>query len=224
MVMSMNFVCPLPPSVFTMAVSVMIVASLAIVGLSEARGESPEQDQDVAPLLAGFPRGTPFFLIFPDGDLRFLILRSAISLHFFKRILEWTNEHEFHGGHLSHLLLSTVSLIYLQHLSQGLPEPPVDLLYRGIALFLNWDNRKEVEGEYKISKGGLFGWVICPHYLFKVIDFVGISFISQSVYSCTWSLATFFYLLGRSNATRRWYTSKFKDFPGDDKAFIPFIF
>ncbi|KAK3422112.1 hypothetical protein EUGRSUZ_G02660 [Eucalyptus grandis] len=219
-----------------MAVSVMIVASLAIVGLSEARGESPEQDQDVAPLLAGFPRGTPFFLIFPDGDLRFLILRSAISLHFFKRILEWTNEHEFHGGHLSHLLLSTVSLIYLQHLSQGLPEPPVDLLYRGIALFLigiigNLYHhillsklRKEVEGEYKISKGGLFGWVICPHYLFKVIDFVGISFISQSVYSCTWSPATFFYLLWRSNATRRWYTSKFKDFPGDVKAFIPFIF
>ncbi|XP_030450944.2 uncharacterized protein LOC115673054 [Syzygium oleosum] len=132
--------------------------------------------------------------------------------------------------------LSAVTSIYSQHLSQGLPDPPVDLLYPGIALFLigltgNLYHhillsklRQEGDREYKIPKEGLFGWVICPHYLFEVIDFVGISFISQTVYSCSWSLATFFYLLGRSYATRRWYTSKFEDFPEDVKALIPFIF
>ncbi|XP_010067100.2 3-oxo-5-alpha-steroid 4-dehydrogenase 1 [Eucalyptus grandis] len=254
----LNFVYPPPPSVFTTAASVMIVASLAIVGLSEARGvhlqyskfalapnrKVPSRTGMLLFYSPAFLAGLASFLIFPDGDLRFLVLRSAISLHFFKRILEVLFIHKFSGrmGMNSMVVisliyfLSTVSLIYSQHLSQGLPEPPVDLLYPGIALFLIGITgnlyhhillsklRKEGEGEYKIPKGGLFGWVICPHYLFEVIDFVGISFISQSVFSCSWTLATFFYLLGRSYSSRRWYTSKFEDFPGDVKALIPFIF
>ncbi|XP_030542606.1 very-long-chain enoyl-CoA reductase [Rhodamnia argentea] len=254
----LDFVFPPPPSVFTTAMSVVSVAMLAYLGLLEARGVHLQYSKfSLAPnkkvqsrtgmLLLyspAFLAGLASFLIFPDGGLRFLILRSAISLHFFKRILEVLFIHKFSGGMgvgsmvvISLIyFLSTATSIYSQHLSEGLPEPPVDLLYPGIALFLigiasnSYHHillsklRKEGEREYKIPKGGLFGWVICPHYLFEVIAFVGISFISQSVYSCSCSLAIFFYLLGRSYATRRWYTSKFEDFPEDVKALIPYIF
>ncbi|KAF7848499.1 hypothetical protein BT93_L1887 [Corymbia citriodora subsp. variegata] len=254
----LNFIYPPPPSVFTTAMSVITAASQANAGLSEVRGvhlqyskfalashkKVPSRTGMLLFYSPAFLAGLASFSIFPDGGLRFLILRSAISLHFFKRILEVLLVHKFSGGmgvdstvviSLSYFL-STVTLIYSQHLSRGLPEPLVDLLYPGMALFLigmagNFYHhillsrlRQGGDREYKIPKGGLFGRVICPHYFFEAIEFVGISFISQTVYSCSWSLGVLLYFLGRSHATRRWYTSKFEDFPEDVKALIPFIF
>ena len=152
--------------------------------------------------------------------------------------------HQFSGGmildsaipiSLSYFL-STASMIYAQHLSQDISEPPVDLKYPGILLFLigivgNFYHhyllsklRGNGDKEYRIPKGGLFDLVICPHYLFEIIDFLGISFISQTLYAFSFTLGTIFYLMGRSYATRRWYLSKFENFPEDVKALIPYLF
>jgi steroid 5-alpha reductase family enzyme len=132
--------------------------------------------------------------------------------------------------------VTTVTMIYAQTLTQGIPEPQVDLKYPGILLFLigisgNFYHhyllsklRGEGEREYKIPKGGLFELVICPHYLFEIIGFLGISFISQTSYAISFTLGTIFYLMGRSYATRRWYLSKFEDFSEDVKALIPYLF
>jgi very-long-chain enoyl-CoA reductase len=132
--------------------------------------------------------------------------------------------------------LSSATIIYAQHLTLEFPEPPINLLYPGIALFLigiigNFYHhyllsklRGKGEKEYKIPKGGLFDYVICPHYLFEIIAFYGFSFISQTLYGFSFALGTTFYLLGRSYATRRWYLSKFEDFPKNVKAIIPFFF
>ena len=132
--------------------------------------------------------------------------------------------------------LSTVSMIYAQHLTQGLSDPPIDLKYPGVVLFLigmcgNFYHhyqlsklRKKGEKGYKIPKGGLFDLVICPHYLFEILIFVGVSFISQTLYSFCFTIGTIFYLIGRSYATRRWYLSKFEDFPKHVKALIPYVF
>jgi steroid 5-alpha reductase family enzyme len=132
--------------------------------------------------------------------------------------------------------LSTASMIYAQQLTQGISEPPVDLKYPGILLFLIGTSgnfyhhyllsklRGEGEREYKVPNGGLFDFVICPHYLFEIIGFLGISFISQTSYAFSFTLGTIFYLMGRSYATRRWYLSKFEDFSEDVKALIPYVF
>jgi very-long-chain enoyl-CoA reductase len=132
--------------------------------------------------------------------------------------------------------MSTVTMIYAQHLTKDLPEPPINLLYPGIVVFLvtiigNFYHhyilsnlRVKGEKEYKIPKGGLFGIVICPHYLFEIIDFYGVFFISQTLYSLCFAIGTTFYLLGRSYSTRNWYLSKFEDFPKNVKAVIPFVF
>lgn len=131
--------------------------------------------------------------------------------------------------------LSSSTMIYAQHLTLGLPEPPIDLKNPGIVLFLigiagNFYHhyllsklRGMGEKQYKIPEGGLFGLVICPHYLFEIIGFYGLSFISQSLYAFSFTLGTTFYLIGRSCATRRWYLSKFEDFPPHVKAIIPFV-
>jgi len=135
-------------------------------------------------------------------------------------------------------LLSTVTMIYAQHLSRGLPDPPVDLLYPGVVVFavgiagnfyhhyllsrLRADGGGGEKG-YKIPRGGLFELVTCPHYLFEITGFFGFAMIGQTVYALAVATGTAAYLAGRSCATRRWYESKFEEFPARIKALVPFL-
>jgi len=182
--------------------------------------------------------------LFPYGDLRVLLLSSSLAIHFFKRVFEVLFIHKYSGGMVLDSViqisfgyfLATTSMIYGQHLTQGLAEPAIDLKYCGVVMFLigitgNFYHhyilsqlRRNGEKEYKIPKGGLFGLVICPHYLFEIIGFLGFSFISQTLLAFSVATGSIFYLLGRSCATRRWYISKFEDFPQDVKALIPYVF
>ncbi|XP_045802277.1 uncharacterized protein LOC123895844 [Trifolium pratense] len=71
---------------------------------------------------------------------------------------------------LSYYFISSATMIYAQHLTLEFPEPAIDLLYPGIALFLvgiigNFYHhyllsklRGKGEKEYKIPKGGLFDY------------------------------------------------------------------
>jgi len=89
---------------------------------------------------------------------------------------------------------ATSTMIYGQYLTQGFPEPQLDLKYPGILLFMleTFGNfyhhqvlaslRTNDDKEYKIPKGGLFDLVICPRYLFEVLGFIGIFFISQTLF------------------------------------------
>ena len=88
--------------------------------------------------------------------------------------------------------LEAVSFFYVMQRSEGLPSPTVDLMPLGILLFVTGMGgnlyhhyllsrlRKDGEKGYSIPQGGLFEFVVCPHYLFKIIDFVGLEFISQT--------------------------------------------
>lgn len=133
--------------------------------------------------------------------------------------------------------ISTATTVYAQYLSQPFNEPALDLKYVGIILFFvgimgNFYHhnilsnlREKGDREYKIPKGGLFDLVICPHYLFEIVEFVGISCISQTTFSLSFTIGTMFNLMGRSYATREWYITTFgKKFHKDVKALIPYIF
>ncbi|RDX82338.1 Steroid 5-alpha-reductase DET2 [Mucuna pruriens] len=263
MVMSVlwNFIFPPPASVVVWGTTVISFVMLANAFLSEIRGKhlnyskfwnaNPTGQRQIklsskAGMLLlytpAFLAAFASFFIFPHHGLRFTLLQSAVTLHFFKRVFEVLFIHKYSGGMLLEsaipitlsYFLSAATTIYAQHLTNGLPEPPINLLNPGIVLFVvgiigNFYHhyllsklRGEGEKEYKIPKGGLFGLVICPHYLFEIIVFYGIAFISQTLYAFTFAVGTTFYLLGRSNSTRKWYLSKFEDFPNNVKAVIPF--
>ncbi|XP_076932557.1 steroid 5-alpha-reductase DET2-like, partial [Bidens hawaiensis] len=135
----------------------------------------------------------------------------------------------------SYFYLAT-SMIVVQHLSRGLPEPLIDLTYVGLIMFivgiignfyhhnllskLRTNNKKE----YKIPRGGLFNLVICPHYLFEIMMFYGFAFISQTSMAFACALSVSCYLISRGHQTRKWYANKFEDFPTSIKCVIPYVF
>ncbi|XP_065871547.1 steroid 5-alpha-reductase DET2-like [Euphorbia lathyris] len=261
-----KFLFPAPSNWFVSAMSVVSLVSLANAGLSEIRGNSmkyskffneTEKKNKKIHKVSGrngmliaytpaFMSAVASFAIFPDEGVRALLVKSALTFHFFKRILEVVFIHKYSGGmevetaipiSLSYLI-SAVTMVFAQHLTQGYAGPEIDMSYPGIVVFLigmsgnlyhhyllsKLRSDKDKDKEYKVPRGGLFKLVICPHYMFEIIGFWGVSFMSQTLYAFCFTLGTTLYLMGRSYATRRWYLSKFEDFPINVKALIPFVF
>jgi len=139
----------------------------------------------------------------------------------------------------SYYLFNAVAMIYVQRLSRGLPEPAVDLLCPGVLVFavgaagnfyhhlllsrLRAGGGGGGDKVYKIPRGGLFELVACPHYLFEIVAFFGFAMISQTVYALVVAVGSAAYLAGRSSATRKWYASKFEEFPARVKALVPYV-
>ncbi|KAK9059843.1 hypothetical protein SSX86_020547 [Deinandra increscens subsp. villosa] len=261
----LNFMFPPPSSLFVTTMSVIGIFSLTNAGYTEIKGkhlryskfvnEGVAKKKDEMKLSSrtgmlvfytpSFLVGLSSFLVFRDQDLRSVLLASALTVHFFKRVLEVLFLHKYSGSMAlestiiitSSYTFSTATMLYAQHLSRHFPTPSIDLKYVGVGLFVigiigNFYHhlilanlRKEGEKEYKIPQGGLFDLVICPHYLFEIFGYVGISCISQTLYAFAFTLGTVVYLTGRSYATREWYVSKFGDkFPKDVKALVPYVF
>ncbi|KAJ4811323.1 3-oxo-5-alpha-steroid 4-dehydrogenase family protein [Rhynchospora pubera] len=185
-----------------------------------------------------------FFLPGVLAAPRGVLVCAVLGLHFLKRDLEILFIHKFSGYMMidSAILISftyftnTVLIIGFQYLSTGMPEPDINLTYAGIVLFFigitgNFYHhyllsklRERGDKAYKIPTGGLFNLVICPHYLFEIIDLFGIALVSQTLHSYCFAFGSMFYLMGRSVATRNWYMSKFENFRTGVKALVPYIF
>ncbi|KAL0538678.1 hypothetical protein IC582_022832 [Cucumis melo] len=175
---------------------------------------------------------------------RIFLIISLLLFHFFKRISEvlfvhkYSNKMALTDAIITSLayLLFTGATIYAQIVSLDLVEPEIDLKAAGLALYgigitgnfyhhvLLSRLRSGGDREYRIPRGGLFKVIVCPHYLFEIVEFLGIAFVSQTLFAVVFVVGSALFLIGRSYATRKWYLSKFEDFPTHVKAILPFVF
>ncbi|KAK3124498.1 hypothetical protein QOZ80_7BG0587450 [Eleusine coracana subsp. coracana] len=180
-------------------------------------------------------------------SLRGRLLGVTLAVHFLKRVLEVLFVHRYSGSMplasavtvSTGYLLNSVMMIYTQHLTRGLTDPAVNLLYPGVLVFavgvtgnfyhhLLLSRLRARTGDngtkgYKIPRGGLLELVGCPHYLFEIVVFLGFAMIAQTVFALAVAISTTVYLVGRSCATRRWYASKFEEFSTRIKALVPYV-
>jgi steroid 5-alpha reductase family enzyme len=127
-------------------------------------------------------------------------------------------------------------LLYSQLLYAGIEAPFPNLKWLGVALFLigvtgnayhHWmlsHLRKDGNKKYVVPQGCLFDRLVCPHYVFEMIDYLGIALISQTLFSCCMVWFTVTYLTGRTIHTKQWYMKKVEGFPEDRSVLIPGIF
>ena len=101
------------------------------------------------------------------------------------------------------------------------------IFFIGMIINVTSDNklislRKEKMG-YKIPNGKLFNFVSCPNYLGEIIEWFGFFILVPSIASLSFFLWTSFNLIPRALNHHEWYNEKFKNYPKNRKAVIPFI-
>ncbi|MBI3164748.1 MAG: DUF1295 domain-containing protein [Anaerolineales bacterium] len=167
------------------------------------------------------------------------IVFSAVFIHFAKRTLESLFLHKY-SRPTSLVNTLVISFFYSQaaftvgwlNRSPAAQLDPVFVL--GMVLFLagvsgNFyhhkllaDLRKESTG-YFIPKGGLFRYVVCPHYMFEIIGWIGIALLSRHTAAWMNLFAMISFLAGQGLRALSWYKAAFEDFPKNRKAILPFI-
>ena len=167
------------------------------------------------------------------------IVLASVFIHFAKRVLESLFLHKYSGvaGLLTTILIASFysTAAYLIGWLNAAPIPAMDIWFvLGIVIFLagiagNFQHHRLLADlrknslDYFIPKGGWFEFVVCPHYLFEIITWLGIALLSRHLAAWLVLLFVIDYLSARSIRTLKWYHEKFSDFPKDRKAILPFV-
>ncbi|NOZ85314.1 MAG: DUF1295 domain-containing protein [Deltaproteobacteria bacterium] len=77
---------------------------------------------------------------------------------------------------------------------------------------------------YKLPTGGLFRFVSCPNYLGEIMEWLGWAVATWSLPGLAFFAWTVANLGPRSVAQHKWYIKHFKNYPGNRKALVPFLF
>ncbi len=168
-----------------------------------------------------------------------LIVFASVFIHFAKRVLESLFLHKYSGpiGVFTTLMIAgfySLAAFMIGYLNRVPLQTMDSWFFFGIVLFVigiigNFNQHKVLADlrkdslEYKIPRGGLFEYVVCPHYLFEIITWLGIFLLSRHLGALLVLAFIIAYLSARSIRTLAWYREKFKDFPAGRKGIFPFV-
>lgn len=88
---------------------------------------------------------------------------------------------------------------------------------------LRVSNPSRKQGEYFIPTAGLFRYVSSANYAGECLEWLGWAILVQTQAGWAFWFCTLGNLVPRALDTHKWYKMKFKDYPKDRKAIIPFI-
>ena len=78
---------------------------------------------------------------------------------------------------------------------------------------------------YFVPSGGLFEFVAAPHYLFEIIEWVGVAMVAGHIFSLGLCAPIIAYLGLRADGQREWNRQKFKDdYPPERMRLVPFVY
>jgi hypothetical protein len=83
--------------------------------------------------------------------------------------------------------------------------------------------RRPGQTDYKIPRGWLYEYIVCPNYLGEILEWTGCAIATWSLPGLGFALFTVANVGPRAFAHRRWYLERFPDFPRRRKALIPFL-
>jgi len=83
--------------------------------------------------------------------------------------------------------------------------------------------RKGSPLEYMKPEGWLFSYISSPHYFGEIIEWMGWALLTWSLPGFAFFVFSFANLFPRAIISHRWYRDKFRDYPVERKAVIPFI-
>jgi 3-oxo-5-alpha-steroid 4-dehydrogenase 1 len=103
------------------------------------------------------------------------------------------------------------------------------LLY-GIGMYINiyhdyyiLREKKRLNGAYFIPEEFLFKYICSPNYFGEIIEWIGFALATRTVSGLVFSISTFSNLFPRAISHKRWYQEKFKEFPKNRRAIVPFL-
>jgi hypothetical protein len=79
------------------------------------------------------------------------------------------------------------------------------------------------DDQYEIPRGGLFEYVVCPHYFSELIELIGLAIIFKHLVGYLIVLFSIISLAHRADNTLKWYSKNKSNFPKDKMRLIPFI-
>lgn len=182
----------------------------------------------------------------PKTSYQYLTL-GMFLIHFGKRCLEVLFLHKFSskigfiGIFFITLAYSNIGLLTGSLHNQTPPDVitkiPVWWTLFGILLFMGGElgnlyhhflltKLREDKGDksYKIPTKGMFPNLVCPHYFFELISWLGFAVVSTYFDTYFLFLIMTAYLAGRSHTTREWYLKKIPNFPVSRKRILPGIY
>lgn len=79
------------------------------------------------------------------------------------------------------------------------------------------------DNQYEIPRGGLFEYVVCPHYFSELIELIGLAITFKHLVGYLIVLFSVISLAHRADNTLKWYSKNKSDFPKDKMRLIPFV-
>ena len=156
----------------------------------------------------------PFKIKTDNKKMPLIIVISAI---FFNSVNGFLNGYFL--GYLNNDFLS----IYSLHVLIG-----VIVFFLGMYINKSSDKKlislRTMENKYQIPYNGMFKFISCPNHFGEILEWTGFMIAAWNLPSLTFAIWTFCNLSPRSLDHHKWYKEKFKNYPKDRKAVIPFIF